>query len=119
MTKKKQVSFDAMVKFFMHNYKIPTKRDIDQLNLRLDRLEKLIRTLPSQNRPFKAKNNGSSPKNATRSVLEIIGRSGKGISIAEVRDLTGYNDKKLRNIIFYLNKMGKIIRVSRGTYKAV
>jgi hypothetical protein len=34
MTKRKgkPVSFDAMVKFFMHNYNIPTKRDIDQLN---------------------------------------------------------------------------------------
>lgn len=119
MTKKKQVSFDAMVKFFMHNYKIPTKRDIDQLNIRLDRLETLIRTLPLQPRVSKGKSNGSSPKNATQSVLDIIGSSENGLSISEVRVLTGYTDKKLRNIIFYLNKMGKIMRVSRGTYKAV
>jgi len=119
MTKKKQVSFDAMVKFFMHNYKIPTKRDIDQLNARLDRLEKLIRRLPAQPRVTKGRNSDASPKNATQTVLEIIGSSNNGISISEVRELTGYNDKKLRNIIFYLNKMGKITRVSRGTYKAV
>ena len=35
----KSVSFDAMVKFFMHNYGIPTKKDIDKLLKRLDRLE--------------------------------------------------------------------------------
>jgi hypothetical protein len=40
--KGKSVSFDAMVKFFMHNYDIPTKRDIDALNARLDRIERLI-----------------------------------------------------------------------------
>jgi predicted transcriptional regulator of viral defense system len=42
-----------------------------------------------------------------------------GIGIAEVREQTGYDDKKLRNIIFRLNKMEKIQRVSRGSYKAV
>jgi hypothetical protein len=52
MTKRKgkPVSFDAMVKFFMHNYNIPTKRDIDGLNDRLDRLEKLIKAMPAQPR---------------------------------------------------------------------
>ena len=51
MTKRKgkPVSFDAMVKFFMHNYNIPTKRDIERLNDRLDRLEKLIRAMAFTN----------------------------------------------------------------------
>ena len=45
MTRKKgkSVSFDAMVKFFMQNYGIPTKTDFDHLLKRLDRLEKLIK----------------------------------------------------------------------------
>ncbi len=116
--KKKQVSFDAMVKFFMYNYKIPTKRDIDQLNSKLDRIESLIRALPAQTKSSKVKNCESSPQSATQSVLDLIESSKKGISITEVREFTGYNDKKLRNIIFYLNKMGKIVRISRGTYKA-
>ena len=37
MTRKKgkPISFDAMVKFFMQNYKIPTKTDIDRLEKRI------------------------------------------------------------------------------------
>ena len=116
--KGKPVSFDAMVKFFMHNYNIPTKRDIDNLNQRLDRLEKLIRALPTQSRRAATKNAGTSVKSATETVLDIIRDSRNGIGIAEVRERTGYDDKKLRNIIFRLNKMEKITRINRGCYKA-
>ena len=38
----KSVSFDAMVKFFMHTYNIPTKQDIERINARLDRIERLL-----------------------------------------------------------------------------
>ena len=119
MTKRKgkPVSFDAMVKFFMHNYNIPTKRDIDGLNKRLDRLEKLIKTLPSGNRRMPSKSSANTPQSATETVLNIITRSRTGIGIAEIRERTGYDDKKLRNIIFRLNKMEKITRVNRGRYK--
>ena len=41
--KGKTISFDAMVKFFMQNYNIPTKKDVDHLVARLDRLENLIK----------------------------------------------------------------------------
>jgi len=120
MTKRKgkPVSFDAMVKFFMHNYNIPTKRDIDRLNDRLDRLEKLIKALPSRSRRPAAKTDGDAPKSATEIVLDLINASRNGIGIAKVREQTGYDDKKLRNIFFRLNKTGKIVRVSRGSYKA-
>jgi hypothetical protein len=121
MTKRKgkPVSFDAMVKFFMHNYNIPTKRDIDRLNDRLDRLEKLIKALAPRNRRPSGKTSGDFPQSATETVLDLIRRSKTGIGIAEVREQTGFDDKKLRNIIFRLNKMEKIMRVSRGSYKAV
>ena len=117
--KGKPVSFDAMVKFFMHNYDIPTKRDIDGLKVRLDRLEKLIQAMPLRARRSAAKTNNASPASATETVLELIRRSKNGIGIAEVREQTGYNDKKLRNIIFRLNKIEKIMRVSRGIYRSV
>ena len=115
--KGKPVSFDAMVKFFMHNYNIPTKRDIDNIHHRLDRLENLIKALPVQGRKTTTRNSGGSVKSATDTVLDIIRSSRKGIGIAQIRERTGYDDKKLRNIIFRLNKMEKITRVNRGCYK--
>lgn len=119
MTKRKgkPVSFDAMVKFFMHNYNIPTKRDIDRINDRLDRLEKLIRAMPSRPRRPHGKNDDAAPASATEIVLGLIKRSNNGVTIQQIREQTGYDDKKLRNIIYRLNQMGKIARVSRGCYK--
>lgn len=117
--KGKPVSFDAMVKFFMHNYNIPTKRDIEQLNARLDGLERLIRSLPARTRRLPSTGHGTAPRNATETVLDIIHGRREGIGIAEIKAQTGYGDKKLRNIIFRLNKMGRIARVNRGFYKAI
>lgn len=119
MTKKRAnpVNFDAMVKFFLYRYKIPTKRDIDNLNQRLDRIEKLLQTLPPPTRRATAKAAGNYPPSATETVLNLIQSSDDGIAISAIRHQTGYDDKKLRNILFRLNKLGKIVRVSRGHYK--
>ena len=120
MTKRKgkAVSFDAMVKFFMHTYNIPTKRDLDRISDRLDRIEKLINTLPARTRRSSVKTGDTSPASATEIVFDLIQRSKDGIAIALIREQTGFDDKKLRNIIFRLNKMGKITRINRGCYKA-
>ena len=39
--KGRSIGFDAMVKFFMHKYEIPTGRDVDKIIARLDHIEKL------------------------------------------------------------------------------
>ena len=117
--KGKSVSFDAMVKFFMHQYNIPTRQDIERLNARLDRIERLI----VNTSPNKSRRNASAKSNAKSSlpsaadiVLEIVRRYQDGVGFAEIRLQTDYDEKKLRNIIFRLNKLGKIKRKSRGIY---
>ena len=119
MTKRKgkAVSFDAMVKFFMHNYNIPTKRDIERISERLDRLEKLIKASAPKGRRAVANHGDDSPASATDTVFNLIKNSDDGIGVSKIREETGYDDKKLRNIIYRLNQMGKIRRVSRGHYQ--
>ena len=117
--KGKSVSFDAMVKFFMHTYNIPTKQDILALNQRLDRIERLIvNTGLSKSRRNNSANDSGKQGAVTASdhVLEIVQRYKNGVGFAEIKLQTGYGEKKLRNIIFRLNKMGKIKRKSRGIY---
>ncbi|UCF90048.1 MAG: hypothetical protein JSW39_17335 [Desulfobacterales bacterium] len=119
--KGKSVSFDAMVKFFMQNYDIPTKKDVDKLLGRLDRLGNLIRTSVSlgdyRGRPRSARPRTS--LTAFETVLDLIKRSKEGLGFAEIQAKTGFEDKKIRNIIFRLNRIGKIKRVSRGIYIAI
>ena len=116
--KHKSVTFDAMVKFFMHAYQIPTKRDIDRILTRLDRIERLlIGSGRGKNR--RSPNAKSSGKAVTSSdiVLDVIQRYDQGVGFSEVQLQTGFEEKKLRNIIFRLHKLGKITRKSRGIYQ--
>ena len=122
MTRKKgkSVSFDAMVKFFIQNYGIPTKKDIDRLEARIDRIEQLLKTTPARgSRAGKpAPGEKGPPVTALETVLDIIKRSRDGSSFKDIQNKTGYDDKKIRNVIFRLHKMGHIERKRRGIYVA-
>lgn len=117
----KSVSFDAMVKFFMHTYDIPTKRDLEMLINRLDRIERLVLNAATgrgrQKRTEKA-GKKSGELSASEIVLEIIQRYGDGVGLAEIKLQSGFGEKKLRNILFRLHKMRKISRKRRGIYTA-
>ena len=118
--KGKSVSFDAMVKFFLHQYDIPTKRDVEKILTKIDRLEKQIKSAGAGGGRRSAKKGSRGEKSATASdaVLATIKGFKQGAGFADVQAKTGYNEKKLRNIIFRLNKLGKIKRKSRGIYIA-
>ena len=130
MTKRKgkPVSFDAMVKFFMMNYNIPSKSDLEKVIVRLDRLERLIRSLglPPGDKPSRNSAGVENPpparlfsKTASEIVFETIRQFPEGAGFSEIQAATGFEEKKLRNIIFRLNKLKRIRRISRGVYAAV
>ena len=110
-----------MVKFFMHTYDIPTKRDVDKIMARLERIEALVAAAPAAaaggRRKTARRRNGGVP--AADAVLDAIKRSKQGLKFADLQAKTGFPDKKIRNIIFRLNKLGKIKRHTRGVYVAL
>ena len=122
--KGKSVSFDAMVKFFMQYYNIPTRKDIDKLASQIDRLEKLIQKSMDGGKDRWVSETGVKGKKTARKttltpsdmVLNVVKRFKNGAGFAQIQERTGFEDKKLRNIIFRLHKMGKIVRKSRGIY---
>ena len=118
--KGKTPSFDAMVKFFMRQYNIPTKKDVDRLLTRLDRLENMIKqaALSPDNAGVRI-GRRKTALTAIDVVLDVIKRSKQGIGFADIQAKTDFEEKKIRNIIFRLNKIGKIKRKSRGIYIAV
>jgi hypothetical protein len=124
--KRKAVSFDAMVKFFIRNYDIPTKKDIDILMDRLDRIETVIMAQTGTPRSGGAAKKrlgvGTGKKRsavtASDRVYGFFEGSKRGLRIADIKAKTGYDDKKLRNIIFRLHSTKRIKRVSRGVYTA-
>jgi hypothetical protein len=125
--KGKTVSFDAMVKFFMQTYNIPTKKDVDRLMARLDRLETLIkksgvtagrRRVSARKPAMSAKTSGRAGSTAVDEVFKVIKSFRLGAGFADIKAGTGFDDKKIRNIIYRLTKLNRIKRKSRGIYIA-
>jgi uncharacterized Zn finger protein len=52
----------------------------------------------------------------TAQLLDIIKRSKRGLNVATLRQKTGFDEKKIRNMIYKANKEGKIRRAGRGIY---
>jgi len=117
--KGKSVSFDAMVKFFMQYYNIPTKKDVEKLIERMDRLENVIKESEFYGKGRRIPTSASrSSATSSDMVLEVIKRFKKGVGFSEIQERTGFGEKKLRNIIYRLHKIKKITRKSRGVYIA-
>jgi len=58
----------------------------------------------------------ASKMTATEQILKIIKRSRKGVDVPTLKTKTGFEDKKVRNIIFRASKEGKIKKAGRGIY---
>lgn len=70
----------------------------------------------ASNAPKKAAQN-SAAATPTDQVLKIMKRYKKGVNIAKIKDLTGFNDKQISNIVHRASKKGRLERVERGVYK--
>jgi hypothetical protein len=69
------------------------------------------KAVPKKAVPEKAK-----PATAVDTVLAIIKKYKKGVGMAALMEKTGYNQKKIANLVFKLRKQGKIKSVDRGVY---
>jgi len=114
-------SFDAMVKFFQQHYNFATKQDINRLVEKIDQLEESIKdalmTPQKTNRPkAPPPQKNRAKQSASDTVLQVISNAKTGINFSEIKTKTGFEDKKLRNIIYRLGKLGKIKNKKRGIY---
>jgi hypothetical protein len=71
---------------------------------------------PAEKAPAKKK---AAPPTATDAILKIIKASKKGVDAPTLVKKTGFNQKKVRNILFRTYKQGKIKRLDKGIYTGV
>ena len=113
--KKGPHNFDSMIKYFLKQYNFATRQDIDRLYSKIENLEKKILSAKLAGNVADGKKeakNGS----ASDMVIEAISDIGTGANFSDIQEKTQFDDKKLRNIIYRLNKQGKIRREKRGIY---
>jgi hypothetical protein len=58
----------------------------------------------------------TAPATATDEILKIIKRAKKGVDVPTLKKKTGFDDKKVRNIVFRAAKEGRIKKSGRGVY---
>ena len=126
--RRKDPSFDVMVRFFLQHYGIATKQDIERILARLDRLEAAMQAGKRSGRitgktsggkaaaKGKRAAKGRARMTATEKVLSILRRSPQGLDVRGLKAKSGFEDKKIRNIIFRLSQQATIKRVGRGIY---
>ncbi len=120
MAKKKAVPYtwETFLQLVFNELEIPTKKDILEIHQRLNKIENLVsRAHPD----MKKERAGKTWKRKTAAVVvhdEISGHP-EGINFKAIKAITGYDDKKLRNIIYRLDKLGKIEKIGRGVYKPI
>ena len=95
--------------------------EIVRLEKRLDKLEAGVSkayTLKRRKKAVAKKATAKGPKKGTAkdSVYTVISKSKKGVGMAVLKKRTGFNDKKIANIINRLKKEGKIATPKRGVY---
>jgi predicted Rossmann fold nucleotide-binding protein DprA/Smf involved in DNA uptake len=66
--------------------------------------------------PKRAVSKKTKPSTAVNAVLAIINRSKKGVNTATLMERTGYDQKKIANLVYKLKKQGKIKSVNKGVY---
>jgi len=102
-------------------------KNIQALGKTLDSLLKAVekdekpKATPTKKIPAKkapAKKKAAQPT-ATDQILKIIRGSKKGVDAPTLVKKTGFNQKKVRNILFRTYKQGKIKRIDKGIYTGV
>ena len=126
--RRKSYSVDTVVRFFLQYYSIPTKQDVERILKRMDRLEAALKAAKVSGRTAKKASGrktagrkgpvakGRPRMTATEKVLSILRKSRKGVDVPGLKAKSGFEDKKIRNIIFRLSKQGTIKRIGRGLY---
>ena len=77
---------------------------------------KPTKRIPAKKAPVKKK---AVQPTATDQILKIIRGSKKGVDAPTLVKKTGFNQKKVRNILFRTYKQGKIKRLDKGIYTGV
>ena len=112
------------------------KKDITAIGKKLEKLitaveksEKATPAKASKAKAVKAKSVKKAPKapakkkavkvTATDQVLKIINKSKKGVDTTTLIKKTGFDQKKVRNILQRTFKQGKIKRADKGIYVGV
>jgi len=115
---KEYPNFESLISSFLSKLDLATKSDVRSLMERIDHLEQIIASVANAShiKPVRTTKAGPSQRISDQ-VLDILGKHKAPMMYTEIKDISGLDEKSLRNVIYRLNKLGRIETVKRGQYK--
>jgi hypothetical protein len=101
--------------------KTPARKKVNQLSPKTSASKKRVKPAVIKARaktPIKksAAKRKTAELTDTAQILNILKRSKRGLNVATLQQKTGFNEKKIRNVIYKAFREGIIKRVGRGIY---
>jgi len=112
-------NFESIISGFLSKLELATKSDVHSLMNRIDDLEQLIESVVKNSdiRPVRTKKTNLANPRISDQIIDILGKNGSPMTYAQLKEISGFDEKSLRNVIYRLNKLGRIETVRRGHYK--
>lgn len=118
----KMTTAKVVVRSIVKGLKILTK-EVEKMEKLLDEIEKDTSTKRTKTKPPKKPGPRKTTakkkpikKTAVEQVVAAIGRSKKGVTTEQIRERTGFNEKKIWDAVNRAKKQGKVKSVRRGVY---
>jgi predicted Rossmann fold nucleotide-binding protein DprA/Smf involved in DNA uptake len=103
----------------MKDLKKSLEKVASDLNKAAKQVEKLAGDLeakPAKMASKKVLNRTATQPTAADTVYKVIARLKNGANIATIKQKTGYDNKKIHNLVYKLKKQGKIKSETKGVY---
>jgi predicted transcriptional regulator len=114
---KEYPNFETLISGFLSKLELATKSDVHSLMERIDQLEQMIASVGTKSniRPIQ-KTKAAPNQRISDQVLDILSKSNSPMTYAQLKEVSNFDEKSLRNVIYRLNKLGRIETVKRGQY---
>ncbi|MBF0452241.1 MAG: hypothetical protein HQK75_16180 [Candidatus Magnetomorum sp.] len=114
---KEDKNLESFVSSFLNKLDLATKSDVLSLMDRIDHLEQLIASVAEHSKKNSATRTSKlSSQNISDQILDVLNHHNDSMSFVRLKEVSGLDEKPLRNAIYRLNKLGKIKTLKRGLY---
>jgi uncharacterized protein YoxC len=97
-------------------------KQVDKISIQVDKIQTPKKPVAKKPRVAVAKKAAikkkvpAKPATLLDTVFNAVKRTRKGITVAQLKEKTRFNDRQISNALYKLSKQGKIIAKARGLY---
>jgi len=91
-------------------------KQVEKLSQQVARAQPVKKAAPARRKPAARKAAPAGGKTVLDSVFDVIKRTKKGVTVAQLKQKTNLDARQLSNALYKLSKKGQVFAKSRGLY---